>query len=188
MDNYEIAEQLSLLAKLMDIHGENSFKSKIYSSAAFTIEKLPQQIASLSHEKLFQVRGIGESVGKKVIEILENGQMTALNEYIANTPSGVLEMMNIKGLGPKKINVLWKDMHIDSIDELQKASTKHSELHPVSTKECWQVSVHKIGSLCRNTDSKIETQVPRQEDGDLRRVQAPIGGYRVFGMGDHGSG
>jgi DNA polymerase (family X) len=121
MDNYEIAEQLSLLAKLMDIHGENSFKSKIYSSAAFTIEKLPQQITSLSHEKLFQVRGIGESVGKKVIEILENGQMTALNEYIANTPSGVLEMLNIKGLGPKKINVLWKDMHIDSIDELQKA-------------------------------------------------------------------
>jgi DNA polymerase (family X) len=125
MDNYEIAEQLSLLAKLMDIHGENSFKSKIYSSAAFTIEKLPQEIASLSHEKIFQVKGIGESVGKKVIEILENGQMNLLNEYIANTPSGVLEMMNIKGLGPKKINVLWKDMHIDSIDELQKACTEN---------------------------------------------------------------
>jgi DNA polymerase (family X) len=121
MDNYEIAEQLSLLSKLMDIHGENSFKSKIYSSAAFTIEKLPQQIASLPQEKLFQVRGIGESVGKKVIELLENGQMNVLNEYIANTPSGVLEMMNIKGLGPKKINVLWKDMNIDDIDGLQKA-------------------------------------------------------------------
>ena len=56
-----------------------------------------------------------------MIEILENGQMNVLNEYIANTPSGVLEMMNIKGLGPKKINVLWKEMHIDSIEELQKA-------------------------------------------------------------------
>jgi DNA polymerase (family 10) len=121
MDNYEIADQLSLLAKLMDIHGENSFKSKSYSSAAFAIEKLPQQIASLPHEKIFQVKGIGESVGRKVIEILENGGMIVLNEYIANTPSGVLEMMNIKGLGPKKINVLWKEMRIDSIEELQKA-------------------------------------------------------------------
>lgn len=121
MDNYEIADQFSLLAKLMDIHGENSFKSKTYSSAAFAIEKLPQQIASLPHEKIFQVKGIGESVGRKVIEILENGEIQVLSEYIANTPSGVLEMMNIKGLGPKKINVLWKEMRIDSIEELQKA-------------------------------------------------------------------
>jgi DNA polymerase (family 10) len=121
MDNYEIADQFSLLAKLMDIHGENSFKSKTYSSAAFAIEKLPQQIASLPHEKIFQIKGIGESVGRKVIEILENGEMQVLHEYIANTPSGVLEMMNIKGLGPKKISVLWKEMRIDSIEELQKA-------------------------------------------------------------------
>ena len=121
MDNYDIAEQLSLLSKLMDIHGENSFKSKSYSSAAFAIEKLPQQIALLPQEKIFQVRGIGESVGKKVVEILKDGELKVLKEYIANTPSGVLEMMNIKGLGPKKINVLWKEMKIDSIEELQKA-------------------------------------------------------------------
>jgi DNA polymerase (family X) len=121
MDNYDIAEQFSLLAKLMDIHGENSFKSKSYSSAAFAIEKLPQQIALVPPEKIFQIKGIGESVGKKVIEILENGEMSVLKEYISNTPSGVLEMMNIKGLGPKKINVLWKEMKIDSIEELQKA-------------------------------------------------------------------
>lgn len=121
MDNYDIAEQFSLLAKLMDIHGENSFKSKTYSSAAFAIEKLPQQIASLPQEKIFQIRGIGESVGKKVIEILENGEMEVLREYILNTPSGVLQMMNIKGLGPKKINTVWKEMRIDSIEELQKA-------------------------------------------------------------------
>jgi DNA polymerase (family 10) len=121
MDNYDIAEQLSLLSKLMDIHGENSFKSKSYSSAAFTIEKLPQQIASLPHEKIFQIRGIGESVGKKVIGMLESGELDVLRDYLANTPSGVLEMMNIKGLGPKKINILWKEMKIDSIEELQKA-------------------------------------------------------------------
>ncbi len=121
MDNYSIADQLSLLSKLMDIHGENSFKSKSYSSAAFTLEKLPQPIASMPKEKIFSVRGIGESVGNKIIEIIETGELQQLKEYLDKTPQGVLEMMNIKGLGPKKINVLWKEMGMDTIEELKKA-------------------------------------------------------------------
>ncbi|MGZ5189664.1 MAG: helix-hairpin-helix domain-containing protein [Flavisolibacter sp.] len=121
MDNYAIADQFSLLSKLMDIHGENSFKSKTYSSAAFAIEKLPQILSDLSKENIFKVKGIGESVGKKVIEIIETGELKALQELIATTPPGVLEMMNIKGLGPKKIHTLWKEMKIDNIEELQKA-------------------------------------------------------------------
>ncbi|HJW16413.1 MAG TPA: helix-hairpin-helix domain-containing protein [Flavisolibacter sp.] len=121
MDNYFIADQLSLLSKLMDIHGENAFKSKSYSSAAFTLEKLPQQVAELPKEKIFSIRGIGESVGSKIVEVLEAGELQQLKEYIAKTPAGVLEMMNIKGLGPKKIHTLWKEMNIDSIEELKKA-------------------------------------------------------------------
>lgn len=121
MDNYAIADQLSLLSKLMDIHGENAFKSKSYSSAAFSLEKLPQQVATLSPDKIFKIKGIGESVGGKIIEIIETGELQQLKEYLAKTPPGVLEMMNIKGLGPKKINVLWKEMSIDTIEELKKA-------------------------------------------------------------------
>ncbi|MGN6163073.1 MAG: helix-hairpin-helix domain-containing protein [Flavisolibacter sp.] len=121
MDNYAIADQFSLLSKLMDIHGENSFKSKSYSSAAFTLEKLPQAIATMPKEKIFSVRGIGESVGSKIIEILETGELQQLKEYISKTPQGVLEMMNIKGLGPKKINIIWKDLDIDSIEDLKLA-------------------------------------------------------------------
>ncbi len=121
MDNYAIADQLSLLSKLMDIHGENSFKSKSYSSAAFAIEKLTQPIADLPQEKIFTIRGIGESVGKKIVELLENGELQALQQLIAQTPEGVLEMMNVKGLGPKKINTLWKELHISDIEELKEA-------------------------------------------------------------------
>lgn len=125
MDNYSIADQLSLLAKLMDIHGENSFKSKSYASAAFTLEKLPQEIADTPREKFSSIKGIGESVSNKIIELLETGELKQLKEYISKTPEGVLEMMNIKGLGPKKINVLWKEMHIDSIGKLQSACEKN---------------------------------------------------------------
>ncbi|RYF85878.1 MAG: DNA polymerase/3'-5' exonuclease PolX, partial [Chitinophagaceae bacterium] len=73
VDNYAIADQFSLLAKLMDIHGENAFKAKSYSSAAFAIEKLTENLATLPEEKIYQVRGLGESVGKKVVEILQTG-------------------------------------------------------------------------------------------------------------------
>lgn len=121
MDNYEIADQLSMLAKLMDIHGENSFKAKSYAIAAFTIEKLPQNIAALPVDKLITIKGIGESVGRKVIDLIEKGELTLLREYISKTPTGVLDMMNIKGLGPKKINSLWKELGIDTIEELEKA-------------------------------------------------------------------
>ena len=58
MDNYEIADNFSLLGKLMDIHNENSFKAKSYSVAAFNIEKLPVQLNELPKEKLFSLPGI----------------------------------------------------------------------------------------------------------------------------------
>ena len=121
MDNYAIADQLSLLSKLMDIHGENAFKSKSYASAAFAIEKLTHPLANLPEEKIFSIRGIGESVGKKVIELVRTGELEALRQLTEATPDGVLEMMNIKGLGPKKIHTLWKELHIDSVEELKEA-------------------------------------------------------------------
>ena len=110
MNNYQIAESFSLLAKLMDIHDENSFKAKSYAAAAFTIEKLPIQLSETPTEKLFGIKGIGESAGKKVIELLTTGALQALEEMIAKTPPGVLEMLHIKGIGPKKIATIWKEI------------------------------------------------------------------------------
>src|ERR1700704_2629467 len=102
-DNYFIADQFSMLSKLMDIHGENSFKSKSYSIAAFTIEKLPQQVADLPADRLSSIKGIGDSAAKKIVEIIQTGQLTVLQDIIQKTPPGLIEMLNIKGLGPKKI-------------------------------------------------------------------------------------
>ena len=106
-DNYAIADQFSLLAKLMDIHGENSFKAKSYSSAAFSIEKLPVQLSDTPREKIASLKGIGESTAKKIAELLDTGKLSVLEELIAQTPQGILEMMQIKGLGPKKIATIW---------------------------------------------------------------------------------
>ncbi len=118
MDNYQIADSFSLLAKLTDVHGENSFKAKSYSIAAFTIEKLTEQLSETPHEKIFSIKGIGESAGKKIIELLQTGTLKALEEIIEKTPPGVMELLNIKGIGPKKIATIWKEMEIESVGEL----------------------------------------------------------------------
>ncbi len=96
----------------MDVHGENSFKAKSYSIAAFTIDKLPEQLSETPKEKIFFIKGIGESTGKKIIELLETGELKVLSDIIAKTPEGILEMLNIKGIGPKKIATIWKEMEI----------------------------------------------------------------------------
>ncbi|AEV96966.1 histidinol-phosphatase [Niastella koreensis] len=118
IDNYFIADQFSLLAKLMDMHGENSFRSRTYSSAAFAIEKVTHPLADMPEDKLVSIKGIGDSVAKKVIEIVRTGKLGALEDIISKTPPGLLEMMNIKGLGPKKIATIWKEMGIESVGEL----------------------------------------------------------------------
>ncbi len=118
MDNAQIADCFSLLAKLMDIHGENSFKAKSYANTAFTVDKLTVQLSTLPTENLFAIKGIGESGGKKIIEILQTGELSALNQLIEKTPDGILEMLNIKGIGPKKIATIWKEMEIESVGEL----------------------------------------------------------------------
>ena len=124
-DNYFIAEQFSLLSKLMDIHGDNSFKSKTYSVAAFNIEKLPVQLSELPAEKIFGLKGIGESTGKKIIEILNEGHLKSLEDYVQKTPPGVIEMLSIKGIGPKKISTIWKQMEIETVGELLYACTEN---------------------------------------------------------------
>ena len=118
MDNYSIADNFSLLSKLMDIHGENSFKAKSFASAAFTIEKLPQQLKDTSRDDIFRIKGIGESTGKSILEMLDTQQFSLLSHYLEITPAGILEIMKIKGLGPKKIATVWKELEIESMGEL----------------------------------------------------------------------
>ncbi len=102
----------------MDIHGENSFKSKSYASAAFAIEKLQVPLQELTVEKISALKGIGSSSAQKIEELLKTGKLKILEDLIQKTPPGVLEMLNIKGIGPKKINSIWKEMEIESVGEL----------------------------------------------------------------------
>ena len=129
MDNYEISKSFSLLAKLMDIHGDNSFKAKSYSSAAFNIEKLPDELSALPQNKIFALKGIGETLGKKILELIDTGRISDLDDYLEKTPPGILEMLRIKGIGPKKIATIWKDLEVETIGELLYACNENRLLN-----------------------------------------------------------
>ena len=118
MHNYEIAEYFSLLAKLMDIHGENTFKIKSYSNAAYTLDRLNDPLEAMTPAQIAGIRGIGDAIGQKIVDLLATKKLAILEDYIQKTPAGILEMLKIKGLGPKKIITIWKELEIESIGEL----------------------------------------------------------------------
>jgi DNA polymerase (family 10) len=125
MTNQVIADIFDLLAKLMEIQGENSFKVKTYSIAAFRLEKIADSVADMTPEQMAAIPNIGAAVVQKIQEILNTGKLTALEEYLEKTPPGVVEMLNIKGIGPKKIALLWKELAVESIGELEYACNEN---------------------------------------------------------------
>jgi DNA polymerase (family 10) len=177
MDNAAIAENFSLLSKLMDIHGENSFKTKTYSIAAFNIDKMPESLGDTPREKLFSIKGIGESVGKKVIEMLDTGKLSILEEYIQKTPPGVVEMLNIKGIGPKKIHTIWKEMGIESVGELLYACNENRLTLYKGFGEKTQVNVQEaIEFYLQNQGSFLYAQIDEvfpQIDAYLKKIFSP---------------
>lgn len=125
MNNYQIADHFSLLSKLMDIHGEDSFRTKSYSIAAYNIERLPDEAVTMDDATLASMKGIGNSTGKKIKELLTTGKLAALEDIMAKTPAGILDMLQIKGLGPKKIAVIWTELGIESLGELEYACNEN---------------------------------------------------------------
>jgi DNA polymerase (family 10) len=118
MHNYEIAEYFSLLAKLMDIHGEDAFKIKSYSNAAYTLDRLNDPLEEMTPAQIAGIKGIGNAIAQKIVDLLATKKLQILEDYIEKTPAGILEMLKIKGLGPKKIITIWKELGIESIGEL----------------------------------------------------------------------
>lgn len=125
MTNTEIAEHFLLLAQLMEIQGENPFKIKSYSNASDVIEEYPRELITIADEELYQIKGIGQAVGEKVRELQHTGKIGALQNILDVVPPGVVEMLKVKGLSPKKISTLWKVLDADHMDVIEKAALEN---------------------------------------------------------------
>ncbi len=114
----KIADALELTAKLMELHQENPFKIKSLSNAAFRLSKTQPELTGLSLAELEKMEGVGKSIASKIVEIQQTGTTAELQTLLEKTPKGVVDMMDIKGIGPKKVAQLWHELQIESVGEL----------------------------------------------------------------------
>jgi DNA polymerase (family X) len=121
MTNDFIVEKLELATKLMELHAQNEFKIRAYSNAVFNLDKNINPLANMPLETLVLQPGVTKSVAEKIIEIASTQTFVELEQLISDTPSGVIDMFNIKGIGPKKIRTIWKDLAIENIPNLLQA-------------------------------------------------------------------
>ncbi|MBV8390717.1 MAG: DNA polymerase/3'-5' exonuclease PolX [Mucilaginibacter sp.] len=125
MENKPIARTLRLLSQLMELHDENPFKVKSLANAAFKVDKLPYRIAGKSLAEMEKIDGIGKSTATKIVELLETGAITDLTDLLSATPEGIVEMLGIKGIGPKKIGIIWHELGIETVGELYYACNEN---------------------------------------------------------------
>ena len=118
MTNKAFAQQFQLLAKLMELHGESSYRIKSYNNAYRIIRGVTEPVGEMTLVQLKSIKGIGDAIGQKVLELQRSGTMTLLEEYRQQTPPGILQLLGIKGLGVKKVLTLWQELGILSPGEL----------------------------------------------------------------------
>lgn len=118
MTNKEIAFKFRLLASLMELHEENAFKIRSYNNAYLNIRKLPRELTELNESEISSLPGVGKAITAKITELIETGSLKNIEKLLDITPEGIVQMLGIKGLGAKKIGVIWKDLGVESAGEL----------------------------------------------------------------------
>lgn len=120
MKNREIAQAFNEIAELLELKGENPFRIRAYRKAAQNIEALSRDVAGMTGKELISVPGIGRDLAGKIEEYVNTGRMGALEKLRKETPRGLLEIMTVPGVGPKTAKLLFDNLHIQDIDELEK--------------------------------------------------------------------
>ena len=122
VDNQDVAAVLDDMANLMELNGENPFRSRAYASAARAIETLEEDVSDLSEQSaLDQVRGIGKKIAVEIDELLSSGHIQRHQDLVDQVPEGLIEMQGIPGLGGKRLRQIYEELGIADIDALAKA-------------------------------------------------------------------
>ncbi len=129
MENVEVAKVLEEIAALLDLQGENPFRIRAYRNAGETLRSLAERVEDMveAGKPLSKLAGIGKSTSTKIVQILETGTCERLQELREITPSGLIEMTAIPGLGPKKVMAIYETLGISTVDGL-KAAAEAGEL------------------------------------------------------------
>lgn len=119
MTNSDILDVIEMTGKIMEIHDGDPNRVRSFQNVGFSLGKILEPFDQMSDADLLRVPGVGKGLLAAIREIQSTGTFNELQELLAKTPEGLLDLFKIKGLGVKKIKVLWKELGLDNLNELQ---------------------------------------------------------------------
>ena len=136
MENSKVAQVFRNIASILEIKGGNVFRIRAYQRAAQNIESLSEDIEDVSNEgRLREIPGIGEDLSNAITELVNTGKLKTYENLKKTIPSGLLELLNIPSVGPKTVKLLYQELKIKDIPDLEKAIAKNRLLGLTGIKE-----------------------------------------------------
>jgi DNA polymerase (family 10) len=121
--NSEVADQIDLLADLLELEGKDTFRVVAYRRAATRVRETSGSVAQLALDgKAKELQGIGKTIEEKIVQIVDLGEIEALTKYKKGVPPEVVLFMKLPGLGPKTAARIWRELGVETLDELKAAA------------------------------------------------------------------
>ena len=140
VDNLAIARVLAEIGDLLEIKGENPFKIRAYRNAAETIQHTAERIADLSPADRLAIPGIGKDLAAKIGELVETGTIPYHQSLLEEFPPTILDLLNLQGVGPKTVALLYRELNIRTLEDLD-AAAREGRLRSLkgmgAKKEAW---------------------------------------------------
>jgi DNA polymerase (family X) len=150
MDKKDIVEVLERIGTMMEIKGENPFKVRAYFSGARTLQTMEDDLGTvIEEERLGDVPGIGKALTEKIETLFATGELEFYDNLLASVPPGLLDLLDIPGLGGKKIKALHEQLDVDSIESL--------------TEACNEGKVAELKGFGEKTQEKILSGIKNRE-------------------------
>jgi DNA polymerase (family 10) len=122
VENLAIARIFAEIGDLLEIKGENPFKIRAYRNAAETITHAPERIADLSPDLRLAIPGIGRDLSAKIGELIDTGAIAYHQALLEEFPPTILDLLNLQGIGPKTVALLYRELDIRTIEDLERAA------------------------------------------------------------------
>ncbi|MBN1247010.1 MAG: DNA polymerase/3'-5' exonuclease PolX [Anaerolineae bacterium] len=150
--NAEVADIFRKVADLLEIEGANPFRVRAYRNAARTVEELPRSVNEMVADDadLTELSGIGDDLAAKIKEIVRTGGLQQLEEIEARTPAELAEMLDVAGLGPKRVQQIHEELDVNTLEELE----AHAEAGDIE-------ALHGLGE---KTQAKILEELQREDE------------------------
>jgi len=126
IDNNTIAQVLSAIADLLEVKGEDVFRIRSYRRAAEAVQMAPRALTEMATAKELQsIPGIGKSIAEKILEIIQTGRSSQLEELQRELPATLLDLLKVPGVGPRHVATFYKELGIETVEQLEQAAREH---------------------------------------------------------------